>query len=999
MENKLSGITASKIQEKFDHQLFDGVNEFLSGRKNYFNTVHQSLSKWLTDSENSSVLSDKYLNTAALFDKIEDYLTQERIETEKKEIIQTIISAFKSVKAILSELPPVVTVPLDEAYFIPTDNDSALKKINKYFERNAYKTFKYFSSKRKNRTQEYRWKQNIPQTNLYKFYLLYKLFEQIVKEAEDLLENIGIIHFEYVSVLNIVMDKISLEKSDGSDKNFHDKFNNIFKELSEKSFSQINSLGAKFRENVSAYLHKLLLELESSAKVVDTLGNSIKHFSDKVILEEDKKSKQKFESFEKDYTNFFNGVFGREEFILDIVWFANDLIGNAFKLLENEDNYSKSKIDVIFENIFNALNYSSGKIQSSEKSHDKVISAEKEFLVKEIDNQFIVNIIDNISQRDLEGHIKSFSGSLQENLDQFSKDYQFIREKDLEFHIPLSDLKTFVPKELIKPIVINNLSSAFKNIEKKYNASVNSIKSEIIESARVIEFNMASSLAKLEQSGNSGDDEAKQIALNGLERSLNRYKELSTNYKNILTVVGNDLTATVKEALVDLTELTNIDKLIRLKLQASKDKAKQEAIEKFKSYYAVAKKYVLLSWRKIKFGYGKVKETITGISSMVGYTSGPTELSEAMADYLQKVSTSMERLPFVYKRLFNNDQVNDEKLFIGREAELEKFVKAYNHWDMQYSSSLVLVGEKGSGTSSLINIALQRVKPDCSIYRREFSKTIYTEEDLLTEMRTFLKMEDVNSFEAMIERLNAGNEKRIAIIENLEDFFLRIVGGFKALNKLFYVLTKTHNNVFWITTCNLFAWRFLQKTIQIGDYFIFKIMLVEMPEKNLQKIISVRHNISGYKLNYLADETVKKQKSFIKLSDSAKREHLAKIYFENLISLCSNNIAVALFLWLRSIDSFDENEITISPTVQMDFSFLKQLSDQKLFTLMAMILHDGLTIEEHSLVFNSNQKSSELLFSSLMDDGIIFKRGNSFKINFQLYMQIINLLKNKNILH
>lgn len=126
---------------------------------------------------------------------------------------------------------------------------------------------------------------------------------------------------------------------------------------------------------------------------------------------------------------------------------------------------------------------------------------------------------------------------------------------------------------------------------------------------------------------------------------------------------------------------------------------------------------------------------------------------------------------------------------------------------------------------------------------------------------------------------------------------------------------------------------------------------------------------------------------------------MQKEYFDRLHKLASNNIGIALFLWLRSIESADEEEIRITTDIELDFSFLSELSDQKLFSIMALILHDGLTVEEHSHIFNLNLKDSQLLFATLSDDGIIFKRGNLFKVNFQLYKPLVNLLRSKNIIH
>jgi hypothetical protein len=167
----------------------------------------------------------------------------------------------------------------------------------------------------------------------------------------------------------------------------------------------------------------------------------------------------------------------------------------------------------------------------------------------------------------------------------------------------------------------------------------------------------------------------------------------------------------------------------------------------------------------------------------------------------------------------------------------------------------------------------------------------------------------------------------------------------------------------------------------------------------IKDIILERHNISGYDLAFIPTEEIVKQKSYKKASEPQRHEILKHEYFESMSKLSSNNIGVALFLWLRSIVNSNDEKIEVSLDIELDFSFLKTLSDMKLFSLMAIILHDGLTLEEHSLIFNISHKSSQLLFANLSDDGIIFNKDSVYRINFQLYKPIINLLKDKNILH
>ena len=83
----------------------------------------------------------------------------------------------------------------------------------------------------------------------------------------------------------------------------------------------------------------------------------------------------------------------------------------------------------------------------------------------------------------------------------------------------------------------------------------------------------------------------------------------------------------------------------------------------------------------------------------------------------------------------------------------------------------------------------------------------------------------------------------------------------------------------------------------------------------------------------------------------------------------------------------------------MNFSFLKELNDKKLFALMAMILHDGITIEECSKIFNISRQESDMLISSMVDDGITIETVDGYKVNFLLYSVVIKLLHDKNIIH
>ena len=103
--------------------------------------------------------------------------------------------------------------------------------------------------------------------------------------------------------------------------------------------------------------------------------------------------------------------------------------------------------------------------------------------------------------------------------------------------------------------------------------------------------------------------------------------------------------------------------------------------------------------------------------------------------------------------------------------------------------------------------------------------------------------------------------------------------------------------------------------------------------------------------------------------------------------------------WLRSITDFSDNIITISSLKGLDFSFLSKLSTDKLFTLMILIIHKGITLKEHTMIFNLSETESRSILLSMIDDGIIIQTAEVFNINFLLYRAVVETLKSKNIIH
>ncbi|MBT8386142.1 MAG: hypothetical protein KJO12_01920, partial [Ignavibacteria bacterium] len=170
-------------------------------------------------------------------------------------------------------------------------------------------------------------------------------------------------------------------------------------------------------------------------------------------------------------------------------------------------------------------------------------------------------------------------------------------------------------------------------------------------------------------------------------------------------------------------------------------------------------------------------------------------------------------------------------------------------------------------------------------------------------------------------------------------------------------------------------------------------------DKQIIDIVLKRHRVSGYDIYFEAPDNLRSNKKFQKISESEKQIQLEKTYFSLLNKFADSNISLALLFWVRSASAISGDKITIGHLPKIDFSFLSALSNEKIYMLNLLVIHDGLTEEDVSSINGISAEINRRLLSSLEDDGILVRRNNLFLINPLLYRPIIQVLKSKNIIH
>jgi hypothetical protein len=237
----------------------------------------------------------------------------------------------------------------------------------------------------------------------------------------------------------------------------------------------------------------------------------------------------------------------------------------------------------------------------------------------------------------------------------------------------------------------------------------------------------------------------------------------------------------------------------------------------------------------------------------------------------------------------------------------------------------------------------------------------------------------------------------VIILENIQHLFLRRTSGFENLSRLFYLISQSNPGIFWLCTCLQYSWKYLDNTHLISDYFAHVIFLKNLSIEILKEAILKRHRPSGFEIVFLPSEEHRKSRYFLPARKADIQSVLQKEYFEDIKDYTRGNLSFAFLLWLRSVEKIEDNVLYFKFR-KLNLGFLRSLEVRKITSLHSILIHSGLTNEEHAEIFGSSRNESFILLMVMTDDGILIKKGEKYILNPLLYRHIVSHLESSNFI-
>ena len=644
--------------------------------------------------------------------------------------------------------------------------------------------------------------------------------------------------------------------------------------------------------------------------------------------------------------------------------------------------------------------------QDAEPPMRQILRAQQEVIDLQLIRMIIPSTVAVLYRQALPAVVSEVAKNVQVAVEAVADRRALVSTNEYDAPLKKTAIDYISPRQIISFESLPKLLSAVNETKERAGKEVLETQKMITEIGQVSYFNLDSALS-LYEDANEDPEKAASIAEEGLKRANKSVDAVKEKLQEVCEAIDSAVWEAIQQFNTNLVSLKSNDYALEIKLRIAKAKAlertqalKQRSLDYLKHGIPYTLQYA-------RAQYQRLSETLNAYRQRIGIAPVGATVTTEVSDFLNDTEVAVDRLPYVYQRLYGNRPLEEAVFYEERTQETEVLQKAYYSWTRGRYASIVLVGEKGSGATTLVNFFLKKLPPmerdRYEIIQVDTSRRVYTEADLLKLFRHQLPDACLETPDDIADYFTQKDRKFIVVWENVQHGYLRKVGGFAALRLLFELISRTHQSVFWLCACTQYAWDFLDKTVRISDYFEYIVPLGQVNRDQLREAILKRHRVSGYSIQYAGTVADRSRKKFLKMSGEQQQQYLEDAYFEDLTQLTAGNYSIAQLYWLRSTQQVLNDTITIGSLQVMDFSFTRSIPLSQMLILHALLLHDGLS-EAHFQEMNEQKNSrtpvsTHLGLRQLRDDGLITLKDSIYVVNPLLYRHIVQLLRNKNFLH
>lgn len=354
-----------------------------------------------------------------------------------------------------------------------------------------------------------------------------------------------------------------------------------------------------------------------------------------------------------------------------------------------------------------------------------------------------------------------------------------------------------------------------------------------------------------------------------------------------------------------------------------------------------------------------------------------------------------QRLPDDYLEWFDLGAPIDASMLIKPGNGIaDEVVAALDAWKRNPAGghSLAIVGDKGSGKSSLLRV----VESECkgfNVVRISIPPKLTTRKSILAFFGENLQC-DLGAGANALTAAEQSMEPTVILVDEAHNVFLSEIGGFDGYRALLELVNAGTSKLFWCTTFNLRSWTYLQGVF--GDHAFRTVLgIPPLSDGDVQELILTRHKRTGYHLSY--DAIIRAAQSPDEFGSMA---HIETQFFRLLWGQSKGNPRAAIVLWRSALRSAGRKGLRVGIPYFEQIRGLRDADDEALFVFAAIVRHENLTTDEAVVTTNLEPAVVMGALRLGLEAGAI-EQGSDGRLRPSPKGQfaLIQLLSGKNLIH
>ena len=325
-------------------------------------------------------------------------------------------------------------------------------------------------------------------------------------------------------------------------------------------------------------------------------------------------------------------------------------------------------------------------------------------------------------------------------------------------------------------------------------------------------------------------------------------------------------------------------------------------------------------------------------------------------------------LPDTYSRLFDGGPVREHRRFTANRTALSTLLMAEQAWLDGGPSSALVVGQHGSGRTSLLNLCeLEMTAPRLARLRRSRTpRGVGLVAALAAELGCRARM---------LHLVAALRQTRtLVLIDDLDHWVTPDASGFRDLERFLNLVVRTRHDAFWLATIGTEALNLLEEAVAVRQAFGNVVTLEPLKQDELMQAIEGRHLLSGCSVTYPRSV---RSRVLGRIRRSSDRE----VFFRGLLSASDGNIARALSLWLHSATVHEDGCVSVSTprALSAGLPFFGQMNVRELAILVHLLRFGPMTIGQIAASLGVSRDEAERHVGFLRMAGLVEPIENQYE--------------------